>query len=138
MRSPAGPRPLALCALLLSAAASGCAASGGDGGGDGDCAPDVATFEQAVWTPVLSTRCAGCHAAGGVAATTAFVVDAADMAATLDVAIDMATRDEAGTPLLLAKASGAVTHGGGMVLAPGSGEYAALASFAAQVNGACE
>lgn len=138
MPCPAGPRSLALCALILSAA-SGCAASGGDDSADDDgCAPDVAAFEQQVWTPVLSTRCAGCHAAGGVAATTAFVVDAADLAATLDVAIDMATRDEAGTPLLLAKASGAVTHGGGMVLAPGSGEYAALASFAAQVNGACE
>jgi hypothetical protein len=78
--------------------------------------------------PILRTRCGACHAPGGFAADTNFVlVDAAttDRETVLDL-IDTVDPDQS---RLLAKGRGDLTHGGGIVLARTSADYATLRAW---------
>ena len=103
-------RKLVLPLLLLAAACAG-----GDDTSS-DCPPDTAYFEERVWAPVLSTRCATCHSSTGIASGTSFVLDPADMPGSLEAAVGVASREIDGVPLILAKPTGSVSHGGGLSL----------------------
>jgi len=123
-------RSLALASLaLVLAACTGDAPSS-------QCPPDQAYFESRLWMPVLSSRCVTCHNATGLAASSGFIMDGDDMAATLDAVVARASAQVDGQPLLLAKPTGAVSHGGGMVIAVDSAEYRALSAFVDRVVGA--
>lgn len=73
--------------------------------------------------PVLMTRCAACHAPGGSAAGTAYVlVD--DMVVDRDTVLDLVNLANPESSRLLAKARGDLAHGGGTVLLVSSDDYA--------------
>ncbi len=98
------------------------------------CAPDTATFQAQVWTPVLSSRCASCHSASGLAANSDFVLAASAMAANLETSSQMASASEGGESLLVLRAIG-TNHPGGAIVVAGSPEHGALVDFAAKVRG---
>ena len=125
-------RPLALGWLTLIAACAdfergvpsedagtGVPVPAGDGG-------EAVSFASAVH-PLLTARCQGCHANGGSAGDTSFVLGGA---AAADFTVASALVDTASPPLsrLLTKASGQA-HGGGAIYAEGSPEYGVLLSW---------
>ena len=120
--------------LVVVAALPGCASDP-----ESSCAPDVASFEAEVWTPVLSSRCVSCHSASGIAAGSSFVLSTASgaMADNLEASIAMVTATESGEPLLIRRAVG-TNHPGGATVTAGSAQHTALVDFAARVNGTCD
>ena len=108
---------------------------GGAGNGGGECTPLVAYFEQNVWTPIISKLCLGCHLEGGMAAGRGarFVLKLTSqpggLEANLAAARAMVEATANGVPLLLAKPSNQVSHGGGERFSQQSSQYAALQAF---------
>ncbi|MEX1363508.1 MAG: hypothetical protein AB1Z98_10300 [Nannocystaceae bacterium] len=125
--------------------------SGEDGGDDGaslvgpeTCVDTTNFFKEKIWAPVLSSKCIGCHNPNGAAANTDLVLQMSDYPGYLEVnqqtLENVARLQIDGMPLLLAKPSNAVEHGGGLQLDEGSEEYVLLGEmiehFAAPVH--CE
>lgn len=151
MRTQSHPEPtLAYCVSALVLALAACsepapaAAPAADLGGTSadasapaGCAAETQRFQQALWPQVLA-RCVVCHQVGGAAAGTRFTLRPVDAkapdAATLsqDQALFRAAAQSLvggdGAPLLLAKPSAQVAHGGGAVLQRDSADYALLAT----------
>ena len=104
------------------------------------CAPDVEVFSRTVRDPVLG-RCAFCHAEGGLAQGTRFVLADPRLpgAAEKDLAMlePLAQAQVDGRPLLVAKSTGVHPggHGGGAVLHPGGPEAEALGFWSAWSRG---
>ncbi len=128
-------------ATLLLVLAAGGAAGGCDASStEASCAPDRTFFESEVW-PFMEGTCLGCHGPGGAAVIAGArlrleptsmpgFVDAnlASLAAVAKIELD-------GESELLAKPSGAVAHGGGVVLQRGSPQYRALGELVTRMKG---
>ncbi|MCC6807142.1 MAG: hypothetical protein IT381_06940 [Deltaproteobacteria bacterium] len=92
-----------------------------------DCQSDEAFFRDTAWPKVVAV-CAGCHQAGGQSGNTRFVLLPEDSAIADNLARvrDAAKLKDGATPLLLAKATNIITHGGGERVKKGSASYAIL------------
>ncbi len=77
-------------------------------------------FAAEVMPNVLEPICAGCHVAGGAAATSAFRVTRGDAVATVRSAIRQVDTTTPAQSKLLLKPHGELGHGGGQQAAPGS------------------
>ncbi|MCK6574807.1 DUF1592 domain-containing protein [Myxococcota bacterium] len=116
---------------------------GGETGGipAGDCESTEDFFERRVSVAFMARTCANCHVEGGAAGMTRLRLPAADapdrIAESLRVLAPLAAEQVRGLPVLLAKPSGQHPggHGGGLLLAPGSVDYNALAGLAARLTG---
>jgi hypothetical protein len=89
-----------------------------------DCQSDEAFFTETAWPRVIGT-CAVCHRDGGQSGSTRLVLinDAGAHATNLARLKEAAALKQSGAPLLLLKASAAVSHGGGERAKKGSEEY---------------
>jgi hypothetical protein len=96
----------------------------GDGGG---MAGEAGGISFTSVRPLIDEGCRRCHSAGGMAATSSFLLTGETMADYTAVRplVDLAA--PAGSRLLT-KASGQ-GHGGGVIYKPGSSEYAALLTW---------
>ncbi|OWK46340.1 hypothetical protein [Fimbriiglobus ruber] len=97
-------------------------------------------FADEVWAKVGERTCLNCHNPTGDASASAFLLaDAARNAEALErnrkAFIEMVAKKD-GVSRLLAKASGSVKHGGGVVLKPGTTGYRILEKFVGRVGGA--
>jgi len=101
--------------------------------GPGTCVDTDKFFKESVWTPVLSKKCIGCHNPTGAAANTDLVLQMSDypgyIEANQQTVANVARLEIDGMPLLLAKPSARVEHGGGLQLPDDSDEYALLAEL---------
>ncbi len=120
-------------ALFALALLAGCEDIGG-ASNDG-CETTREQFAEQVWSSVLEPTCLTCHQPGGLAweQNARFRLVPATYPGFLDQNLaavrEIVGYEYEGTSLLLAKPSGAVVHGGGMVLPEGSGEYATFSAF---------
>lgn len=136
-RAPRGRVGTALLALALLA---GCEDAAGVPPSDDGCETTREQFAEQVWSSVLEPTCLTCHQPGGLAweQNARFRLVPATYPGFLDQNLAavraIAGYEYEGTSLLLAKPSGAVTHGGGTVLPEGSEEYAAFAAFLARMR----
>jgi hypothetical protein len=118
-----------------------------DGGGappeppeGSDCLPNDAFFETALWAPIFSITCVGCHNPSGLAQASELVFDISDtpegLAFNMAVAEQIALKTLQGVPVLLLKPSNQHPqgHAGGEVVSVGSPQYAALQSWVTRVN----
>ncbi|MCX4245123.1 DUF1588 domain-containing protein [Paraliomyxa miuraensis] len=98
--------------------------------GPGTCVDTDEFFKEKIWAPVLSQRCIACHNPMGVAGHTDLVLQMSDYPGYLEVnkqtVANVARLEIDGMPLLLAKPSAAVEHGGGLQIQDDSEEYALL------------
>jgi len=101
--------------------------------GPGACVDTNLFFKEKIWTPVLSKKCIGCHNPTGVAGNTDLVLQMSDYPGYLEVnqqtLANVARLEIDGMPLLLAKPSAKVEHGGGLQLPEDSEEHALLAEM---------
>ncbi len=98
--------------------------------GPGTCVDTDKFFKEQVWAGVLADSCIACHNPTGQAKDTDLVLQMADYPGYLEVnkqTIENMSRLEIDdVPLLLAKPSGLVDHGGGLVLPSESDGYALM------------
>jgi hypothetical protein len=100
-------------------------------------------FADEVWAKVGERTCLNCHSAGGDAEESKFLLR--------DIALQpenlkhnrrsferLAALKKDGKSRLLVKASGGLTHGGGVQLKPGSTGYRILEAFVSRLEGAAE
>jgi hypothetical protein len=96
--------------------------------------------EETMW-PVLYPRCFACHNPEGAAADTEMLIFGEDFPGYVNLSYlvfaDLARRDVDGTPLILAKATRAVEHEGGMRIADGDPSYLALEAMIHRIR-ACD
>ncbi len=101
--------------------------------GPGTCVDTDKFFKENIWTPVLSKKCIGCHNPAGIARNTDLVLQMSDYPGYLEVnqqtVANVARLEIDGMPLLLAKPSAKVEHGGGLQLSDDTDEYALLADM---------
>jgi hypothetical protein len=106
-------------------------AGGGRAGGSsstrGSVLPAAPSFRHAI-EPMLLQTCKVCHAPGGQAAMTPFVLSG-DAAADHGVVVDLTDVRAPAQSLILAKASGQKPHGGGAPWAPGSAPYGEMLAW---------
>ncbi len=119
------------------------AGEGGDSAADDDdgepaaeeptCVETGDFFREQVWAPFMSTQCLACHNPSGLAKHTDFVLRASDVPGYFEAnlaALDYVGRLEIdGMPLLLAKATNTVPHGGNAQIQEGDSRYEALAEL---------
>ncbi|MCH9688618.1 MAG: DUF1588 domain-containing protein [Deltaproteobacteria bacterium] len=114
--------------------------AGQDDGADGAnlvgpeaCVDTDRFFKEKIWAPLLSQKCIGCHNPNGLAKNTDLVLQMADypgyLEANQQTLENVARLEIDGIPLLLAKPTGMVEHGGGLQLAEGSEDYNTLAEM---------
>jgi hypothetical protein len=101
--------------------------------GDGACVSDQMYFAQKVWAPVLAVKCIGCHSPSGQAGKSGLVLRGSTEAGFLDANYEVmknaASLQQDGQSQLLAMPTGGTAsrkHPGGVVIEPGSDDYAAL------------
>lgn len=103
--------------------------------GNGACTSVRDAFVEQAWQPVLEATCLSCHQPGGAAwqAEARFRLVPATYPGFVDLNLaavrELAGYEYEGVPLLLAKPSGRVAHGGGNVLDPSSGAYRDFEAF---------
>lgn len=106
---------------------------------EGPCDAALDRFYAQVWIDVLSSRCAGCHNASGLAKDTrmrfALGSEPEDRLHNYQAAGGVASIEVDGVALLVAKPTGQHPdgHGGGLVVGLGTPEHDALLAFAADV-----
>src|SRR5687767_6760874 len=136
----------ALLALLAAAAAGAC--SGGDKpgsddgpiGATGECLSSQQYFAEKVWVPVLSKVCMKCHSPDGLAAQkNADLILLPSgypgfMESNLQLMSNLARTEFDDVSILLRKPIGEMNHGGEVVLAQDSTEFAALQEFVRRVK----
>lgn len=120
--------------------------TGDDSTGDGttgdpvDCYSTRDFFADKVWAPLMSNNCAMCHEPTGVAAEKGAkfrlltAVYPGFIEANLENIKSLAGYEYEGIPLLLAKPTGAVDHGGGLQLQEDSELYDNLAELIVQLE----
>jgi hypothetical protein len=125
-RSAVGATILAAGAVLGGA---GCNSSSSSG----DCTATRTYFEQSVWSPFMSTKCAKCHTPDGPAVVTShakFVIQPSSYPGFIDTNLqtlkEVSKIQYEGKSELLLKPLGQMSHGGGVVLEESSDEYKAL------------
>ena len=129
---------------LAAAALAGC--NGGDEDEATSCPSDQEYFERHVWGPVLSTRCAGCHNAEGLAKDSRMVLWGDDQEGyiehNMEVTLPLARELVGDSSLFLLKPSNehADGHKGGEILTRDNPEFAALEQWVARATGtyACD
>lgn len=84
--------------------------------------------------PILRARCVACHAPGLPGGATAIVLST-DASGDYPVVRALVQPEKPGDSVLLKKASGQTSHGGGAILTESSEEYGRLKSWIS--NGAC-
>lgn len=112
--------------------------SGGEGGTDASaCVTDEEHYAASV-APLLQSDCATCHAAGGLAAGTRYLLqvgsDEATRAANRAMLADFVTGTDDGATLLLDKPTGGTSHGGGVRFDLLDPRYAALHELVARLQ----
>ncbi|MBL9106868.1 MAG: DUF1588 domain-containing protein [Myxococcales bacterium] len=130
---------------------TGGSSSGGSEGGDesstgepADCYSTRDFFADKVWAPMFSTVCLQCHDPTGVAAEKGAKfrllspVYPGFIEANLENIRSIAGYEYEGLPLLLAKPTGAVDHGGGVVLGEGTQIYDDIAELLVQLDAPIE
>ena len=127
-------RSLALTFSTLVTLA-GCSSQSGD-----DCISTQEYFVGEVWGPVMSKTCISCHAPDGQAAlkNAEFVLLPSSYPGFLDANFEnirsIAGNQYNGIPLLLAKPTGQVEHGGGKLFDEGSDQYERIKNFLDQLE----
>lgn len=99
-------------------------------------------FEREVWPKVAEQTCLNCHIANGLAAETRFVLESPARNPdhlepnfqTFVTVAALPSPDDASTPLMLAKASGSIEHGGGAILPADGNAFDILSRFVASVG----
>lgn len=120
-------RVASLCAATLALSSGGCNGIFGD-----NCESTREYFANEVWGPVMSKSCISCHAPDGAAAekNAEFILLPSSYPGFLDANYEnirkLAGAQYNGVPLLLAKPTGAVEHGGGRLFDEGSDQYKAI------------
>ncbi|MCA9562674.1 MAG: DUF1588 domain-containing protein [Myxococcales bacterium] len=120
--------PYGVIVAALCTAAFGC--QGDPVEEEEECQTNEEFFLRQVWGPVLSTTCVGCHNAQGQARDTDLVLVPDSQPGFIE--LNMGTLEQLsrvqidGEPLILIKPIGGADHGGGIQLAEGSQEIAAL------------
>jgi hypothetical protein len=96
----------------------------------------VTFFGDKIETPLLQTKCIACHVSGGIAKDSAFLLDRAS-STSLDnnYAVLKSLLTRKGADYILSKASGNVSHTGGVQINVGSEEYANLATVLNLLSG---
>ncbi len=113
-------------------------------GDPADCYSTRDFFADKVWAPLMSSNCAMCHEPTGVAAEKGAKfrlltpVYPGFIEANIENIKSLAGYEYEGTPLLLAKPTGLVDHGGGVQLAEGTQVYDDLAELIAQLGAPVE
>lgn len=111
----------------------GCQEAVEDGGSEEGCLTTREYFAQEVWAPLMSKTCIACHNPQGAAKATKLILQASSWPGYLDANLEtvrnVASYEYDGTPLILLKPTGRISHGGGQVIALDSPEYAALAGL---------
>ncbi|HAA58094.1 MAG TPA: hypothetical protein DCE42_25250 [Myxococcales bacterium] len=108
---------------------------------DVPCPPDVDSFRDNLWEPILSTKCMSCHNAQGAAKGSGFVLRPPSeqdfLSKNLQITAATALKLEGGTSSLIARATATHMdgHPGGAVIRPGSSEYEAFALFVKKLQG---
>jgi hypothetical protein len=132
MSSDRGARALSLLAAMVISAAACADIERGPAPPFPDAGPDVAAAEAggvsfATVRPLVDDGCGHCHAPGGMAGNTTYLLtgDAAAEYAAVRALVDPGAPAQS---RLLAKASGQ-GHGGGTIYRAGSPEYAALLAW---------
>lgn len=126
-------RPLLVAALAL--ATSACSGLRGD-----DCESTRDSFTNKVWGPVMSQSCISCHRPDGIAAeqNAEFILLPSSYPGFLDANFEtirqVAGNQYNGVPLLLAKPTGMVDHGGGKLFDEGSDQYKAIEKFLGELE----
>ena len=125
-----------------TAGESGSESGGAEGttGEPSDCYSTRDFFADKVWAPLMSSNCAMCHEPTGVAAEKGAkfrlltAVYPGFIEANLENIKSLAGYEYEGMPLLLAKPTGAVDHGGGMVLQEDTEVYDDLVELIVQLE----
>lgn len=112
---------------------------GDDGGepvpleGPDECVDTKKFFEEEVWRPVLKAQCLSCHNDNGEAKNTDLILRNNDypgyLEANYNTLLQVSRLSIDGEPLVLAKPTLSVEHGGGKKLEIDSAEYEALAEM---------
>src|SRR5690242_12226359 len=108
---------IALIASALAASAGGCDGGRGDAGGAGTgageeigCPDDAQFFQDSVYAPILSQKCAVCHSEGGLAGKSRFVLEQGDSPeirqTNFETVRDVARTDVGGKSILLLRPTG--------------------------------
>jgi Protein of unknown function (DUF1588) len=133
-RSAVGATLLAAAAVLSGA---GCNSSSSSD----DCTATRTYFEQSVWSPFMSTKCAKCHTPDGPAVVTSharFVIQPASYPGFIDTNLEtlkeVSKIEYEGKSELLLKPLGQMQHGGGAVLEESSDEYKALVELVDRIS----
>lgn len=130
-------RHLSLAVALAAAAALPLAGSVSCSG-DAECLTNTRFFAERVWGPTISKKCINCHTVYGVAKNSSFILQDESnpdfISYNLAVVAKIAELEKDGESLLVRKASGELSHGGGVQVAEGSQEYDALAELVTRLN----
>jgi len=94
-------------------------------------------YQDTVSAPIIQTRCIVCHVSGGLAGSTRLVYTPAPQPdyqlTNYDMLSQFIVAEPGGSELILSKPQG-MTHGGGVVLPPGSAELEAFTAFVLAVQ----
>lgn len=133
-RSAVGATLLAAGAVLSGA---GCNSSSSSS----DCTATRTYFEQSVWSPFMSTKCAKCHTPDGpavVESSAKFVIQQSSYPGFIDANLanlkEISKIQYEGKSELLLKPLGQMSHGGGPVLEESSDEYKALVELVERIG----
>lgn len=108
------------------------------------CIPNDRFFLREVWAPAVSNNCAACHNQQGSAKDSEFVLYNSGwgnyLEANFRVMSDLAKTSRDGESILILKALGRVSHGGGAVMQDGDATHQRLKAFVNRVEqgAACE
>src|SRR5688572_4759556 len=124
---------LSTLAIAIPLAAAGLAGAGAlscSSGADAECMTTTRYFAQRVWGPTISKKCINCHTLYGLAKTSTFILQDESnpdfISHNLAIVAGVAELDKGGESLLLQKARGDLSHGGGAQVNEGDDDYAAL------------
>lgn len=118
--------------------------SKGDATGPTSCMPDDRFFLREIWAPVVSKSCYACHNSQGAAKETSLVLYNAGwgnyLQSNLDAMTELARTKKDGESVLLLKATGRMSHGGGALMEVGDESFQRLDSFIkrAESDNKCE
>jgi hypothetical protein len=123
-------RHLSIAVVLAAAAAvpatlASCSADDGEA-----CVTTTRFFAERVWGPTISKKCVNCHTSYGLAKSSAFILQDESnpdyISYNLGAVAKIAELEKDGESLLVRKAAGELSHGGGVQVQEGSDEYVAL------------
>jgi hypothetical protein len=123
---------LAAAAAVPAALVTSCSAEESS-----ECMTTTRFFAERVWGPTISKKCINCHTPYGLAKSSAFILQDESnpgyISYNLGIVAKIAELEKDGESLLLRKAAGQLSHGGGAQVQEGSDEYAALEELVARL-----